>query len=152
MKKSKEPIEVGAWQYDSMGRKFRKVGNSIEYAARIMTSSGTVYEDELEDHNRRMKAQTDQIMKERQEAIKAAYTGRKCPFKEARGGMHTICEKSCAFYEYENNICNFANMNAPAPQDTKNKQCPIVGRLCHGDIGDACAMYYNGGCTLVCCF
>ena len=33
-------IEPGSWERDELGRKFRRVGNSIEYAPTITTTYG----------------------------------------------------------------------------------------------------------------
>lgn len=142
MKKYKEEVIPGNWEYDQRGRKFRRVGNNIEYAAKVLTSSGEIYEDELQAHNEWMREQSKRILKERQAAAREAHTGRSCPFKVMKGGMHTACQKDCAFYRSE--ACSFSDMKEPAAVDTKGVFCPIVGRPCREDCG-----MYNSGCTLI---
>lgn len=140
-RKEDENATPGEWQYDSMGRKFRKVGHTIEYAPTIQTSHGTVYMDELADHNKRMKEQSAKRIKELQEQ-QAAEPSKDCPFKKAKNGIHTLCDRDCVFFE--DTTCILASVGRPPTTDTKGSYCPIA-RMCN----ENCALYQNG-CTLTC--
>lgn len=131
------------WKVDEHGRRYREVGNIIEYAPTIHTAhSGTVYVDDLPEINRRRQEQEEQQRKQENEARAAAETNKICPLKEGRNQLHTKCEKSCAFYA--DAACVFAGMDAQPTRDTKGMDCIIARKRC----GEACAMY-NHGCTLI---
>lgn len=138
-KPREEPVP-GEWQYDEHGRKFRKVGNCIEYAPTIQTAhAGTVYVDELPEVQKRMKEQSEQRIKAMQAQAKQEPQGH-CPFKEARNNIHTNCDRDCVFFD---GSCILASIGRPE-QDSKGKYCPIA-RICR----ETCALYH-GGCTLTC--
>lgn len=140
-KPREEPVP-GEWQYDEHGRKFRKVGNCIEYAPTIQTAhAGTVYVDELPEVQKRMKEQEAQRIKEMQKQAKQEPQGT-CPFKEARNNLHNKCDRDCVFYE--DTACILARTDTVPTKDTKDKPCPIA-RICR----ETCALYH-GGCTLTC--
>lgn len=137
-----EPVP-GEWQYDSLGRKYRKIGKGcIEYAPTIQTTAGTVYLDELEEHNKRRKEHTEKRIQEAREAIKNAKTERDCPFKLGKAVMHKSCDKSCVFYE--DTSCVLASTDSKPIENIKDSYCPIA-RTCT----DKCAMYHNKGCSLI---
>lgn len=141
-RKPQEEPEVGEWQYDSNGKKFRKVGHTIEYAMTINTAhAGTVYADELPEVQKRMKEQEEKQRKEAQEAAKKK-PDKDCPFKVAKGGMHCRCDQDCAFFE--DAACIIASTATQPTEDTKDKYCPLA-RICR----ETCALY-NHGCTLTC--
>ncbi len=142
MKYRRDEPQPGEWQYDEQGRKFRKVGSSIEYAMKIHTSGGDVYAAELEDHNRRIREQKEEYYKKQREAV-AAMPQAECPFKIARGGLHTKCDPDCAFFN--DAACMIASNKKPS-KDTEGKYCPVC-RICR----TSCAMY-DGGCKLACLF
>lgn len=140
-KNREEPIP-GEWQTDERGKRYRMVGNIVEYAPTINTAhSGTVYMDDLPEIHKRQKEREEQQRKQEIAARAAAETGRICPFKEGKNQLHAKCEKSCAFYA--DTACVFARMDIQPTRDTKGMDC-IIARKCN----EICAMY-NQGCTLI---
>ena len=121
------------WKYDSMGRKYRKVGSCIEYAATIQTTSGTVYVDDLDEHNKRIKEQAKQRIRSLKEASQKE-PDTDCPFKG--NSLHPRCKSNCAFYREG---CIFASMGSKPTVDTKGKFCPFSG-TCR----ETCTLYNNG--------
>lgn len=140
-KQREEPVP-GEWEVDQNGRRFRRVGNCIEYAMTISTvGAGEVYADQLPEIQKHLKEQEEQRRKAEAAALAAAQTGKDCPFKIGRNDLKCSCEKSCAFYA--DTACIFARMDRPATKDTKDMDC-IIARKCN----ERCAMY-NHGCTLI---
>ena len=140
-KQREEPVP-GEWEVDQNGRRFRRVGNCIEYAMTINTvGAGEVYADLLPEIQKHLKEQEEQRRKAEAAALAAAQTGKDCPFKIGRNDLKCSCEKSCAFYQ--DTACIFARMDRPATKDTKDMDC-IIARKCN----ERCAMY-NHGCTLI---
>ena len=131
-------IECGEWQFDEMGRKYRKIGNCIEYAPTITTTCGNVLIDDLPKIQKKVNESAEKQRKETLSQLKQA-PNRSCPFKKGKNSIHTNCESSCAFYE--NNSCIFASSINP-DHETKGNYCPISG-TCY----ESCSMY-NHGCTL----
>lgn len=134
-------IVPGGWEVDEHGRRFRRMGNCIEYAMTVQTMAGEVYFDDLDEHNRRMKEQAEERRQAEIKALQAGITERNCPFKMGRNLIKISCEKSCTFYM--DTSCAFANMNTRGIKDTKGTGCIIAGRC-----NERCAMY-NEGCTLI---
>lgn len=122
-----EPV-IGEWQIDKDGRKFRKVGNSIEYATRITTTRGTYYEDDIKAGILSKDTPADP-----QEA--APKTRTNCPFKK---GVKPACSDECAFYRGSG--CAF---KGDSGVKTEGRYCPFTNGPCM----DTCALYANG-CTL----
>lgn len=139
-KQHEEPIP-GEWQRDEWGKRFRRVGNCIEYATIIETTDGPFYEDELREYQKRKKQQEEQRLKELQSRSVQEQI-RICPFKASRNEIDTKCKPDCAFYD--DSACVFTRTDRKPSKDTKGRYCPI-GRNCHTD----CAMY-NNGCVLTC--
>lgn len=125
------------WQVDRWGKRFRKIGNCIEYEPEINGMPESVFHDMI----RRQKAANEEQRKREAAEQAAARTGRTCPFKVGQNSIKTSCEKSCAFYQ--DTACIFASMDTPATKDTKDMDC-IIARKCN----ERCAMY-NHGCTLI---
>lgn len=127
--------EPGEWETDKNGRRFRRVGTSIEYEMEINGVPQSVF---LES-NRRMKEQREKQLKEEQaKAAERAAQRRNCPFSD---GMQTDCKReACALFM---DGCTLARLTAAA--DTQGKQCPLnrYRQKCRTD----CALY-KGGCTL----
>lgn len=132
----RKEIRVGEWELDKYGRKFRRVGNAIEYAPEIMTTGGIVRADDLEAHNERMKQERERQEQERREKREKEPKGR-CPLKHS-----TIvkCESTCVLYDGSG--CMLASGRAET--DTAGKTCPFTGGQCN----DVC-MLYVGGCMIV---
>ena len=124
------------WNYDSNG-KYRYVGNTKVYAAKIQTTHGTFYEDELEEANRRDKEDTERIYREmREKAAREPKTY--CPIMMGRGGMNVICKRDCVLYGESGCI-----ITGKAEKDTQGSLCVIAGRQCFKN-----CTWYKGGCVL----
>ena len=132
MKKQREEIVVGEWQRDASGRRYRKIGDCIEYAMEITTTHGTMYADDLAKYNKRV---VEQPAPEKPKVI-----GKSCPVKAFRNNMHGNCDTDCAFYNGSG--CRFGVLDPEHTTDTKNKYCPFMNKCI-----DTCALYRNG-CTL----
>ena len=128
-------MNTNEWQYDSNGRKYRKDGYIIEYAPEITTAhGGTMYMDDLEEYNKRIKEKHIQTQQQQSEK-------KECPFKKARNYLHTLCDRNCAFFEGDS--CILANTGKKPLSDTKGRKCPF-GQICCKE----CVMY-NHGCKLI---
>lgn len=131
----------GEWQVEpETGKRFRKIGNCIEYEMMIHTGGVVVPQSELEAHNARMR---EADKRAREEARRAAEAAPKafCPFKD---GLVTTCNgEKCALFV--NDKCAIAQIITGTPARTKKGQCPIsrAARPCTED----CALY-AGGCKL----
>lgn len=124
-------------EVDQYGKRFRKIGNCIEYEPEINGIPQSVF---FASQKAQKKADEERRKREAEEQA-AARTGRTCPFKVGQNSIKTSCEKSCAFYV--DTACILARMDSPATRDTKNMDC-IIARKCN----ETCAMY-NHGCTLI---
>ena len=124
-------------EVDQYGRRFRKVGNCIEYEPEINGMPRSVFFA----RQKAQKQRDEENRKREAAALAAAQTGKDCPFKIGRNDLKCSCEKSCAFYL--DTGCAFARMETPATKDTKDMDC-IIARKCN----ERCAMY-NHGCTLI---
>ena len=119
---------AGGWEVDKHGKRFRKVGNIIEY--------------EMEYTFPRIKKDPEkdaQALMEANEKYKRLHTGKGCPFKD---GLNTECLTECALYG--NTACALAMKETPPDKGTSGKKCPIYKRDCNED----CALYFNG-CGLI---
>lgn len=137
-KQAEEPEEAASeWQYDKLGRKYRRVGNSIEYAPTVTVDGIEVYQDELEEHHRRNKEAAQRFLEEEQRKAQKLDTGKICPLQDP---LHiaTKCRTDCAFYTDTGCIMK----RRPAQDDTKGKRCPYM-RTCQ----ESCALY-DQGCTI----
>ena len=132
-----DPEDVEYPEVDQYGKRFRKIGNCIEYEPEI---NGLPRSTFFASQKAQKKADEERRKREAAEQA-AAQTGRDCPFKIGRNDLKCSCEKSCAFYQ--DTACIFARMDTPATKDTKGMDC-IIARKCN----ERCAMY-NHGCTLI---
>ena len=132
----------GAWEYDEKGRKFRRLGNSIiEYAPTIKTTGGEFYQDEAEEHGKRMKKEAEARRKAEEKRLFETQTNKICPFKKGKNSYSSMCEKTCPFYD--KTACLFANPGKKPSSDSNGKFCPIAGKCANN-----CALYFNG-CTMI---
>ena len=141
MQRDETPI---AWERDSMGRKFRRVGKGcIEYAPTITLAGGVeIYEDELEDFHKRQKEAEERRKAAAADELRNRPPARSCPFAD---GCHTLCkrEQCKIFYDGQCSITTVADAVGveieEAPANDKRK-CPfsIYGK-CEG-----CALYHHG--------
>lgn len=132
-----DPEDMEYPEVDQHGKRFRKIGNCIEYEPEI---NGLPRSTFFASQKAQKKADEERRKREVAEQA-AAQTGRDCPFKIGRNNVKCSCEKSCAFYL--DTACAFARMDTPATKDTKDMDC-IIARKCN----ERCAMY-NHGCTLI---
>lgn len=123
-------------QVDNFGRRFRKVGNCIEYEPEINGIPRSVFFAS----QKAQKIRDEENRKREREEQAARQTNRNCPFKEGRNQVKTSCEKDCPFYD---GGCVLANAPTAPTDDTKGKYCPIAGRC-----KERCAMYAHG-CKLI---
>lgn len=132
----------GGWEYDSHGKKFRRIGNVVEYACEVTTAgSGTVYLDELQDTNNRIQKEHERRRQEANARAKMEPKGN-CPFKIANNSMKPRCALDCAFCE--DSACILSRTGTKPTKDTKGMPCPIIARQCL----ETCALYKDG-CTLI---
>lgn len=132
-----EPDDAEYNEVDQYGKRFRRVGNCIEYEPEINGMPRSVFFASQKAQKKR----DEENRKREAEERAAARTGKECPFKIGRNNVKCSCEKSCAFYL--DTGCAFARMDTPATKDTKDMDC-IIARKCN----ERCAMY-NHGCTLI---
>lgn len=119
---------AGGWEVDKYGKRFRKVGNVIEY--------------ELEYIHPRIPRNPEreaELRKQESEREAKRHTGHFCPFKD---GLNTGCLTDCALYG--KTACALSMKEEPPTKDTKEKNCPIYKKKCN----ETCALYFNG-CGLV---
>lgn len=57
---NREPPTVGEWEIDDRGRRYRKIGNSIEYAPLITTTMGVLTPETLKRINQEKQAKKDE--------------------------------------------------------------------------------------------
>ncbi len=130
---------IGEWQYDSNGRRYRiDEAGFIEYAMVIQTTAGVVYADEIEEHNKRL-AESKKKTEEEARRKDKMQNPKVCPFKAGR--IRRECVRSCSFYGESS--CRLSMPDAVSRKDTEGLYCPISGR-CEKN----CAMY-SSGCTLI---
>lgn len=117
------------WKRNSIGQRYRQIGNVTEYAPTVVTSEGEVYQDTVEETLRRLKHSNKQDQKE--------MTGRICPFRDAVERGQKECVRDCAFYAEAGCL-----LSGSSGRETKGKSCPFR-RTCD----EKCALYCNG-CAL----
>lgn len=133
-----EPEEVIEWQRDQWGRKYRKIGNMIEYAPTVTIDGIEVYQDELEEFNANRRAAMEKNRQAENERLKAKNAPRKiCPLQDPLH-FQSQCRTDCAMYTETG--CALKHRKAAA--DTKGKHCPYM-RTCQ----ECCALY-DQGCTI----
>ena len=132
-----DPEDMEYPEVDQHGKRFRKIGNCIEYEPEINGMPRSVFFAS----QKAQKKQDEENRKREAAEQAAARTGKECPFKIGRNNVKCSCEKSCAFYL--DTGCAFARMDTHATKDTKDMDC-IIARKCN----ERCAMY-NHGCTLI---
>lgn len=133
----KSELEVGEWQIDEQGRRFRRIGKyGKEFAPQLLTTFGMLDADIAASV---LAAERQGQKTTAQEPEKPKYT---CPF---RSGMKTDCTgEQCALYASDG--CSLAALGDNATtNDTAGKSCPLNGfkSVCRS----SCVLY-SGGCTL----
>ena len=129
--------EPGEWQTDEMGRRYRKVGNCIEYEPTINgVPQSTFFASQQAQREKRAR----ELQEEQRKAAEYARVKRNCPFRDTNGTQTDCSREACALFL---DGCTLARLKPAA--DTKGKQCPFNNyrQKCRTD----CALY-KGGCTL----
>ena len=127
------------------GKRYRRIGNSIEYEMLIQTDAGLIPESQLAEHNSRMREQREAEQKRIAAELKAEQERPKktCPLRD---GLNTTCGgDKCAFYL--DNYCALAQISdRPPAKKTKGLKCPLnYCYVCH----ESCALFSNGGCKII---
>lgn len=130
--------EPGEWQTDKYGRRYRKVGNCIEYEPEINGIPQSVF---FASQKRQAEQRAAELEREKREAAERAAKRRNCPFIDSNGRNTDCSREACALFIGES--CTLARLT-PA-KDTEGLQCPFdrYKHKCRKD----CALYRNG-CTL----
>ena len=143
-----EMPEPGEWEVDEHGKRFRRVGNIIEYEMMISVAGGIeIPESELEEYNRRQKEAEEKRKAAAMEELKNRPEPKSCPFSS--GNYNTCKREGCPlFLKGKCAIAILADAHGTEQTDqteqTQATKCPfsIYGR-CKG-----CALF-NNGCAVV---
>ena len=130
--------EPGEWQTDKYGKRYRKVGNCIEYEPEINGIPQSVF---FRSQKAQKEADAKRYAEERRKAAERAAQRRNCPFRDSNS-MNTDCEREkCALFV---DGCTLARLTAA--KATEGLQCPFskYNYKCRTD----CALYNVTGCTL----
>ena len=106
--------QPGPWERDELGRKFRRVGNTIEYAPTITTSYGIFPMGE--------------VPKPREVKEKKPKEWGKCPF-------NSRCTQHCA--RYTDKGCGIVTGEGPAP----GRRCPFGNKTNPTTCKETCAFW-----------
>ena len=132
------------WEIDEQGRRFRRIGNAIEYEMVIHTNGIEVPQSELSAFHERQKA-ADAKRKEEaerraaEEAKKPKYS---CPFSS---GMNSACRREeCPLYIADRcsiaTIADGLGVEIEAKTTNKKQRCPFsIYSRC-----ESCALHRNG--------
>ena len=143
-----ETPEPGEWEVDEHGKRFRRVGNIIEYEMMISVAGGIeIPESELEEYHRRQKEAEERRKAAAMEELKNRPEPKSCPFSD---GCNNTCKREgCPlFLKGKCAIAILADAHGTEQTDqtdqTQAAKCPfsIYGR-CKG-----CALF-NNGCAVV---
>lgn len=104
---------------DSQGKRYRRVGNSLEYEPEIVTTFGTFPKGSYSEP-RKIEIPIPKIRKD-------------CPFKTSH---YINCDGNCSFFCDEKCCPGVAQAG---------KRCPLPGRI---TCGEGCMLYENGHCAL----
>lgn len=128
------------WEIDAQGKRYRRVGHSIEYEPEITVAGGiTIPISQLDDYNQRMKEQEEMARKRAAEAPKPPR--KECPFAISGGMTHECAREKCAVFNGD--ACGLSMLAETAPAETKGKRCPFSAYVCRQD----CTLY-KSGCIL----
>lgn len=118
----KREIDVGAWQVDKQGRRFRMIGNVKEFETQMIMSCGSVVPI----------SQIDKVQKscEVDQIHEAEPVLGYCPIKK----NHVRCDSKCAFYD---NGCMKSTQ-------TQGKRCPLSNTIC-----DKSCMLFDDECQIL---
>lgn len=140
--------EPGEWEVDENGKRFRRVGNIIEYEMMISVAGGIeIPESELEEYNRRQKEAEEKRKAAAMEELKNRPEPKSCPF--SNGNNNTCQREKCSlFLKGKCAIAILADAHgteqAEQTEQTQTTKCPFsIYVRCQG-----CALY-NKGCAIV---
>ena len=128
---------MSEWQYDKFGKKYRKIGNCIEYCPTVTIDGIEVYQDEVEEFNRNRKEAMERNRQEENNRIQQQQTRKVCPLNRF-ASFQPECKTDCGLYR----PTGCAMKHTQATQDTQGRPCPFL-RKCD----PSCAMY-DHGCTM----
>ena len=114
---------------DSQGRRFRRVGDCIEYEPVIMTTRGSLTQTQLQTAQ---KTAPEKIVTVKRQPEKT------CPFKSQ---YNLKCDRGCQWYS--GSECLLRSQESSS--DTALKKCPVSHRTCLPD----CVMMDNKKCLLL---
>ena len=141
-----ETPEPGEWEVDEHGKRFRRVGNIIEYEMMISVAGGIeIPESELGEYHRRQKEAEEKRKAAAMEELKNRPEPKSCPFSD---GCNNTCKREGCniFLKGKCSIATIADASGVEIEEApaQNSKCPfsIYGR-CQG-----CALY-NKGCAIV---
>ena len=141
-----ETPEPGEWEVDEHGKRFRRVGNIIEYEMMISVAGGIeIPESELGEYHRRQKEAEEKRKAAAMEELKNRPEPKSCPFSD---GCNNTCKREGCniFLKGKCSIATIADASGVEIEEApaQNSKCPfsIYGR-CQG-----CALFHNG-CALV---
>ena len=141
-----ETPEPGEWEVDEDGKRFRRVGNIIEYEMMISVAGGIeIPESELGEYHRRQKEAEEKRKAAALEELKNRPEPKSCPLSDSCN--NTCKREGCnIFLKGKCSIATIADASGVEIEEApaQNSKCPfsIYGR-CQG-----CALY-NKGCAIV---
>ena len=132
-----DPEDMEYPEVDQHGKRFRKIGNCIEYEPEINGIPQSVF---FRSQKAQKEQREKQLKEEQARAAEKAARRRNCPFIDSNSRNTDCTLEACALYM---DGCTLARLT-PA-KDTEGLQCPF-SRYRHKCRKD-CALY-KGGCTL----
>ena len=140
--------ESAKWETDpKSGRKFKRIGHTIEYETMIQTAGGLIPESQLAEHQQRYREAEERRSAEQAEALTESHEHKDCPFSDS---LRNACKRDkCAlFIDGECALSIIANTHgtdyAEQTHKTHAAKCPFS---IYGDC-ENCALY-NNGCAFV---
>lgn len=131
--------EAGEWQVDERGRRYRKIGSSIEYEPEINGVPQSVF---IRSQKAQREKREAELKEERRKAAERAAQRRNCPLMD---GINTDCTReACALFL---NGCTLARItDRPPKKATEGLKCPFsrYNSKCRKD----CAMFKGNGCII----
>lgn len=124
--------EYSEWETDAEGRRFRRMGNCIEYEPEVSVNGMMVPVSQADSVRRQMRESEERAERKRAEAEAKQHKMKDCPFNR---GIMQKCRTSCGFYSEDGCMKN---------PDTEGKHCPISNHICNEN-----CMLYEDGCSIV---
>ena len=142
----REPAQAGEWETDKYGRRFRRIGKSIEYETIVTIGGVPVPESQVEAFNARRKAEQEKRLAEERRRYEEEQAKPKlfCPFNTS--GTGSLCKReNCPLFVQDK--CALAVMadehgtqQTDQAQPTQQRKCPFnIYVRC-----ESCALYNNG--------